>query len=361
MSSLKAYFADLVPNADASRTTFGLLPATDVKYTSILNKPGSFNVSMPLVLPDSQASSIGTNSLSVGNTLIVIERDDVPLFAGILTATDINVGGNKVTLAGLGFTTYFRSRYLRENWSRTDDQVVQVQNLIAYAQTGSGNIGVDTTRMVSTGVSVERNYIGYELNEIGKLIESFADNQQGFDTIAFVERSATGYKLGLTNNPNRLGRATDIVFDLDRGVESLSVATDGTDLANNVVVTGSGEGTLRVNGEASDPSKLDQYPLYETVQSASSDATSPETLAKKAGALLGRVNNPVVIPSMTVLADREPQLGTYRVGDRVRVRARYGFLDLDDVFKIMEMSVSDTNGAPVKVALKFEPVLNFEG
>jgi hypothetical protein len=371
-SGLKAYYARLKPNADGSRDTLGLLPATDISYTEILNKPGSFSVSMPLK-PDYEWENVLTlDALTPGTVMVIIERDDVPLFAGIVWGWEADVDGNKLTLNGLGVLSYFRKRYLKTTYSPTSvEQTTIVARLIGYAQTGltasggpvnDGNIGVATDRLVSTGRTVSRSgqgWLGTDLSDIAKLIESFADNQYGFDVIFYVENTSTGYQIGVTNTLTRLGRTTDTVFDLARGVESFSVSCDGTDLANNVWITGSGEGTTRLTGTANTTAALASWPVLEDVSSSTSSATEQTTLTRYAQARLNRLVSPILTPSITLLASAAPRLGEYRIGDRVRVRGQYGILNIDEEYKLLEVAVKDTNGSPVMASLKLEPISTF--
>lgn len=357
---LKAYYASLKVSDTGERETFGQIPATSIEYTEILNAPGSFSVNVPLKLPEEIEGSFTMEDVSPGRTLVVIEKDNTPVFAGIVWGLTADVNQGDLRIAGLGVLSYFRKRYLKTTKIYNEEQTSIVAKLIEYAQTGNGNIGVDTSRMISTGRVVQRGYPGYELHEIGKLIESFHDNQYGFDTIFYVEKTAGGYQLGATNTTSRLGRKTDIVFDLSRGANSFSVTVDGDDLANNIVVTGSGEGSARVDGTASDSSLLTAYPVLERVEQATDDTVRLATLTAKARASLARRKTPSITPTLSLSADREPALGEYRIGDRVRVRGNYGMLNIDAEYKLMEVGVRDSNGSPVTVSVKLEPLTNFE-
>jgi len=62
---------------------------------------------------------------------------------------------------------------------------------------------------------------------------------------------------------------------------------------------------------------------------------------------------PVVIPTVVMSGDSEPSIGSFTTGDRVRVRASHGLLNIDGTFRIISWSVliNDTGSEQIKLTL----------
>ena len=351
------YWAALRPNEDGSRPALGLIPAVSGSYSHILNKPGAFSVTIPLTYTP---GGFSLNDIAPGKTLVVIERYGTPVYAGILWGISANMGSNTATLNGLGILSYFRKRYLRIGKSFTSTEFVEIATwLIDKAQESSGNIGVDTSSLTNTGQTGTRRYYSYELNEIGKLLESLNALHRGFDLRFTVTKNTMGYQLAASNTPSRLGRPTNLVFDPDRGATSFNLDINASDMANSVVLTGSGEGSERIDGKAIDTAPTNVgYPVLESVTGATSDKLSQRGLNNHADAQLRAVSTPLYVPSLTLLADAEPGLGSYYVGDQAAVRVNHDILSYAEDCKILQIAVSFETGKNTSASVSFIPLAN---
>lgn len=351
------YWAALRPEDDGSRPPLGLIPAVSGSFSHILNKPGAFSVTVPLTYTP---GGFTLNDVEPGKTLIVIERHGTPVYAGILWGISANMASNTATLNGLGLLSYFRKRYLSINKTFTNTEFVEIATwLIDKAQESSGNIGIDTTSLTNTGQKGTRKYYSYELNEIGKLLESLNAIHRGFDLRFTVTKNTTGYQLAASNTPSRLGRPTNLVFDPDRGGTAFTLDTDASSMANSVVITGSGEGAERIDGKAIDTAPTDAgYPVLESVTGATSDKLSQSGLDDHADAKLVAVSTALSIPSLTLLADAEPGLGSYYVGDQAAVRVNHDILSYAADCKILEIAVSFDTGKNTAASVSFVPLAN---
>lgn len=283
-------------------------------------------------------------------SFVYVERDGVIVWGGMLWTLGVGVRPGTLALGAEGFHSYFRKRKLREDRSYPQvDQTLIAGDLIDYSQVqAGGDIGIDTTGVVASGVLRDRAWFGYERKNIGEAIEQLAAVSGGFDFRyqtdwiggALVTRFLTAYPAS--------GRPTDHVFELGTNAEVLDLDIEGKSGGWLIDAMGASPG---IEATAVDPSKIGVEPLIEEALSFS-DVQEAAVLLGHAERHLARTRDPVRIPRLQVLVDAVPVLGSYAVGDIVRVVGSYGYLALDGLYRVTEVSVrSSPDGETAAIGL----------
>lgn len=339
----------LLQNLRTGRVT-AELPAESATAVEILNAPGSLTVSMPL---SAGGTSLRPGDVTERSAAAILLRDDTVVGFGIIETTSMDVASNTVTLGCLGWHHYLRNLYLRHDavfigW----DQAGIVAWLAEYATAKSGALATGTTRIAATGRARDRSYLGWERHSIGELIEDLSAVIDGFNFRYEPVVGAEGYTVDMLLQYPATGRTTNYVFEVGGNVELLDQEGDGSGMANSVEMIGSGQGPEAPIVTATDVDVLGTTPLWEAVETHS-DVTRVSTLQEKAQRRLTMGRSPVRVPTLRIGADVEPRLGTYHVGDRVRVRGSYGLLDVDADYLITQTSYDVGEGT---VAVSTVPV-----
>lgn len=294
-----------------------------------------------------------------GSRAVYVERDGVVLWGGLLWTAQGSVGANSLSVNGEGFWSYFRRRFIRETLTfsaSTDDQMDIARALVDYAQgVAYGDIGLDTSDTNVSGVKRDRTYYGFERKNVAEAVEQLAAVDNGFDfRVDTTNASGSIVSYFRTSYPTT-GRVTDHVFEVGSNVEVLDFTLDGTSVVNTVDAVGAGEGEDLLIATATDPSTLLTRPLLEAVLSHT-DVREETTLTGHATLRLIRGKAAIQSLKVEVLPGSVPGLGSYVVGDRVRVRGSYGYLDVDGFFRIVTIGVAVDSTGSERVTLDLVPL-----
>ena len=322
----------------------GELPSSSLSTFDVLNGPGGGSISMPL----DTNPAISVDELTFdGATGIFIERDGVIVGGGIPWTYRADIGSNTLTVNFAGWLSYLRRRTLRATLVYSGvEQTTIATNLIDYAEgVPGGAIGI-THAATATGVTRDRTYRWWEHHNVGEQIERLANVNNGFhfrfdtewqpaDTIPTI--------VFRTSYPP-LGRLTTHVFDTDVNCALAQVDGDGSGIVNSVLVAGEGEGrgrvtATRVNADAWNTAPLLQRVLsFSTVRSRTHLVAHGDRMIAQGAEVANRIR-------LDVHPDTPPNFGSYTVGDRVRVVASYGFVDVDDLFRITKRTLKSAGGS----------------
>lgn len=353
---------------DGTGTILGELPAVSMEYGETLGGAGRWSATIPLesnpprlVLPSigggstelsSDLDLITSETVATARTQVWFERDGVLLFPGILWTAKADIGANTLELAGEGPHSYFRRRLIRSTRSFTaTDQLTIARTLIQEAQAAvNTNIGV-AAETATSGVLRDRTWLGYERKWVGEALEQLSAVEGGFDW-----RYAADWIGGVPTATLRFtypatGRRTAHVFEVGTNCSLLSYDEDGTTATNLVDALGAGDGDDSLISSAANAAMQGPYRILEAVV-AFSDVRNVDTLTIHAQRRLARGAGPIRHVELETFPDADPALGAYIVGDQVTVKAERGWVQLDDWFRIVEMSVSAVGGEErIKLAL----------
>lgn len=305
------------------------LPLTEFSGERNLAGDGAMTARLLLADKPAEVARDYLEHTDPGRFTIVAERDEQIVGEWIIWKRSRNNDSTPISLFGNELLSYLKHRQIDTRTFKGADQIAIAETLAAFGfgAQGPGDVVVEVGGGTPSGMRRDRAYllaeatVGQRLAELGAVLD-------GFDmTIvsSWVERAGVRYirRQFRTFYP-RAGLDLPFTFDMPapggRGGNLLSFALDedATTLADQALaIGGSGEGAARLVGRASGTTLVGRgYPWLEVAGSWTDVITQP-TIDAKARDLLADARTPILPPTMRVLADGEPALGDYQLGDRV--------------------------------------------
>lgn len=336
------------------------LPLSTHRYTRGLRIPGGWSATI------AHDHRLATSTLLDPNRVACYVVDDTNelLFGGIIRepSTDIEEGSD-ITVGGDGIFGYFRGdgsetgRFLTVNRTYTATSAEDIIDaLIVWAQgiTG-GDIGLEVA-IIGTGPGIDFAPKGYELPNIGALIENLAEeNGIEWDIDYRWDRTATPPRpvaiLTLTVGTRGVRKELDLVAG--KNIKVLTYSADGFGQANTVLAAGAGDGKNMLRTTVADPSLIRPagvYPLLERVVTDKS-IKKRARLEQRAQYTLARSAHPARTASVEVITEgtgaEELPFGSFTTGDQVRLFVESGWIqEAGDWWRILGFSVEhDLEGA----------------
>jgi hypothetical protein len=356
MAQYRYLFADLTTNQ-----IIGELPLTGVSFTQQLNTIGTF--SGHLLLSGVNAYDMNVNNSTIpGRTAIYVDRDGTLIWGGIIWGRDYTSGNQTLTINAREFGSYFERRRITATIKYTNtDQLDIVRGLINTAQLATnGSIGLAVGTETS-GQLVSRTYYGYELKTVFSAIQDLSRADNGFDFNVYVYYDSNGnpaklLRLGYPRfgTPYTAGALNVPVLELTSNMVEYEYPEDGTIAANTVYALGAGSNEGKLIATAVDATKLSTgWPLLEE-QANYSDITDATLLANLAAGQVAVVSYPPTTMKITLPPYLDPVLGTYDVGDDIRIRIlddRFPTPGLDTVLRLVAFNVMPGEDGPERVTL----------
>lgn len=319
------------------------LPLQQVQYETVLSGIGTLRAFVPINAETLPLNPIG--STVGGRTVLYVDRDGVIVWSGIVWTRQLATGG--ITIQAAEFLSYYQHRYITDTISTNSanvsdtrlipdgrviyaDQKYVMWSLFQYAGSKpGGNILVNTDLLAGTAYGVTRDltYYGYERPEIYATMQQLSQSDDGFDFAVecgwnpIVNGLApTRYRRARAWYPQRGRTAADSGLVFSKGGPAASIVDydwpeDFTAIATQTWAVGDGQGESRLIAGATDSDLLMAgWPLLEAVQTYDG-VTQAARAQGLANANLNARSGAAVAPTFTVLADADPQLGSYSVGD----------------------------------------------
>jgi hypothetical protein len=337
----------------------GELPLTSFSWSEILNAPGAISGAFPLDPYPTLAtlSPLNQETFLEGGTILWVYRDRVPVWSGLLWSWQASVDADLVSFTGEGWHSYLRRLpfLLQSGTFTATDQAVIANYFVDYAAF-NGGVPLVTNGSASHGVARDRTYFWWEAKPVAEIIDQLAAVQNGFD-FRYVTRPDRTI-LFETLYP-ATGVTTDHVFELGVNCAVVDYSSDGKTLANYVVAFGSGQGSGALFTAALNSAAVGTYPLLTEVRSWP-DVTSPTTLQGHADRDLQRHSTPTRLLDLEIFPDTQPAVGSFSVGDRCKVTATRGFLQLDRVdYRITALNVDVDESGTETVRVSLAPLRMF--
>lgn len=343
-----------------SNTILAELPFTNVNFTQVLNSAGTFQGS--LLLSGMPASANVANSTIPGKCSIYVDRDGVLVWGGIIWAREYNSSNQHIQVTAREFESYFeRRRITSTQVFNSVDQLLVARTLVQNAQAVTGgNIGVQLGTETS-GVNVTRVFYSYELKSVYQALLDLSRANNGFDFNIQVAYDGGGnpsktLQLSYPQSGTRYTSTSTTVpvFELPSGnIVEYSYPEDGSTVANTVYVVGAGSNEGKTIITASDTTKVaGGWPLLEDMANFS-DIVDNTLLASLASGQVAAVSYPPTTMKIVAPPYVNPVLGSYRVGDDVRVRITDDRFPtgLDAVYRLVGLSLTAGENGPERVTL----------
>ncbi len=316
--------------------------ATSRKYSIVLNNAGS--ISFDYDGRDEKASLI-----KAGETEVHVYRDDKKMQAGQIRTVHkkVSADSNIVSVGAVGFLGLLEHRHLRENkiYSNTDQGQI-AWGLINYTQAlanGSFNI---TEGSNPASKNRDRTYDANK--QIAEALKQLGDVEDSFDF------EITPDKVFNSFYPMKGIQLTNFIFELGKNIKEIEEKQDASpgSFANFIICTGQDTAGNTITATAADAASIQQYGIREKVEAT--DIKEQATLQTRANELLDRYKQIPTIYELTVESGSDPELGSYEVGDWIRVRANDGCLQIDDKFLRLisyDVDIDDNNIESVKLSV----------
>lgn len=356
MATYRYLFADLRTNSILAE-----LPLTSVNFTQTLNAAGTFNGELLLSGVNAAAMNVSDGTVP-GRTAIYVDRDGILVWGGIIWSREYNSQDQHLRLAAREFESYFERRRILTNQTFTAvDQLTVAQTLVNQAQAVTGgNIGI-TVPTNTSGVTVTKSYYTYEYKTLYSALLDLSRATDGFDfniqvaydgggnpkktLVMSYPKSGTRYS---ATNPSGL------VFEFPAGnVVEYSYPEDASIAANNVYVVGAGSNEGKLTATGVDATKVAAgWPLLEDSVNYA-DITDTTLLQNLANGQVGAVAYPPTTLRLITPPSQNPALGTYFIGDDVRIRItdqRFP-TGLDATYRIVALNVTAGENGPERATL----------
>lgn len=312
------------------------VPAKNLQYSFLLNKPGACSFVLPIRHPQCTQTL-----LDPGKKEIRIYRGSTRVWGGYLWTAQTE--GESVRFGSEGYFSRFRHRYIDATRSyAATDQVSIAADLINFTQAqDGGNLGIGTVTPAS-GVLRDRTYNAWERKPIAEAIEQLAAVNNGFDFEIDPDRTFRTYY------PRKAG-ATTPIFEYRTSMKGYSVSYDATRVASEITAIGEGTESSTLLSVATDAGARVAYGLLEDSISFKDVSVQTTLDAHAVEELRARVRSRIQ-PQLQVYPTN-PDFGTYGVGDDARVIINHGYVQINAVFRIttIVVQVSDEGSESVGV------------
>lgn len=319
------------------------LPLVGTKVTDALNRPGALTGRLPL--DDDHAT---LEVLLPGARAIYAMRDDVIVWGGPLWEANVPAGDNHVDITCEGWLGYWdhrtiwrtRTYTLAEQFDIFAELVADAQddtNAAVAGDPGEGQVdlGITVGWDAPSGVLRDRvdQYADHQAKNLGDALRELAGVEDGFDMAMRYTLTGSGIDKEIRLHYPMLGRdlrddaSHRFEFEYDASatsktnVISRGVGMSADDMAWRVRGWGEGTADTRVRHQHVDATAglgylpLDAAPSWSTV-------SRTDTLGEHTREYGRRYNHPTRIPSITVDSTKDPQWGSYQLGDIVPLDIR---------------------------------------
>lgn len=305
-----------------------------------------------------------------GATIVYLTRDGTPFHGVFIWTTEIDSGGESITLTGKDWTSYLhRIRIDRDlRFLKTDERLIAT-GLVNFAigKTGAAP-GLEVPALSGSAKARDREYKGQERKPVGEALEQLAAVDEGFQFRYSYEYAAPdtdspveGMRSFLDIEDDPRGRLVDNAeLELHRNAEVVRWTRDATELVNYAEAWSTAQGDNGILQSALSIAGQARYPLLEHVETFT-DVTERGTLDGKARFAIARNERPMERIVVAIGYDPDLPLGSFDVGDRINVVGRHGRLRISGEWKVVELGGNvdaqgaETIGATLVPAYAFSP------
>ncbi len=314
-----------------------------------LNKSGAAGFSISC-----KDSKVTGDLLLLGNKELYIYRSGTLVWGGELAyrRADISDEREQVMVTAKGFFELLGKRYAGSAatprvFSNTDAGTI-AWTIINESQTQTdGNFGI-TQGTIQTSKNRDRTY---EYKNIKDAIESLSSLKikDGFDFEIGADKKFSVFY------PRKGRDRNDIVFEWGVNIKSFYEILDASEMANRVIVLGEGQGTeMKTSTRNASSSIQSAYKIREKLLMFK-DVKETATLDDHGDKELSLRQTQQQIIGLTTKGNLEPYFGSYTIGDSVRVKIKYGFINLDSLFRIYGIRVNISDEDNEDIELIFNP------
>lgn len=329
----KVVIADLDDNIIGEFQNF-----SNLSFNHALNRESDCNFEISLT--DEKANS---QMLQVGRREVFIYRQDdgtaTKVWAGVMVdlSGTLDQKGDRVTVYAKGYLSLFKNRILLADrtFTATDAGTIAWTLIDESQSLTDGDFGI-TQGTIEASINRDRTYDKYK--NIYEAIVQLSEVENGFD---FEITNAKEFNVYYPYRGDDL--STNQILEWGKNIQSISFEHDFTDPANEVTVLGAGQGDAMETSTRVDTALRSDYKLRQMTYSYK-DVSGQQFLDDKGDQVLAKHKQVIREYSVTQIPESDPLYTTLQMGDFVRVRVNRGFLQIDDVVRIIKISVKYDKG-----------------
>lgn len=298
------------------------IPLFGVFAQRILNGPGQFDASFTLDQTGKNNADLVAATIP-GKTWLVIEREGIPVYHGLVWSRTYQSQAKIVSLFGWGFEAFPSRQYMLSDYSDSGGQMAVFGRLWANMQSSAlgRNLNVNTNLpIVNDLVTTTVNILATDRKFYGDVMDAIANASDGFDWTIQVTKQNNGiYRKDLVMGYPHLG-TTDpslVTFGYPGSILNYYETEGMSDAGTNIFGFGAGEGADQLVFEASwDDLIAAGYPRWDVGISMKdvSDFLTLQQLTKQEAVTR---KPPMNHYTVTIKGDQDPVFGSYGLGDNV--------------------------------------------
>lgn len=329
------------------------LPFTRVNFTSQLSSIGAFTGELLL-------SGVNANALNVeagttpGKVILWVLHGGIPVWSGVIWNREYDSGTQTMKINAQEMLSYYQHRriykftgssYYQTNAGGTGsgglvygnlstgvgiDPLIMLTDLLAGANARShGNIGVTPLVPSSSSGTAIRSFFDFELKSVYQAWKDLSTSSTFFDFLIkpYIDATTGALTNKLVAGTPTFGAAYNPIyngslnFEFPGNIVSYAYTEDASRVGNNVFGLGYGANNNRIISNYYDRSKIygsNTWPLLEENVNMI-DIVSPTLLNQTTIGKLLAVGYPPTTMQIVIPSYVDPYLGTYGVGDQVKV------------------------------------------
>lgn len=284
-----------------------------------LNLPGQFNGSFNLDQSGKNNADL-IAATTPGRTWVVVERNGVPVYWGIIWSRTYQSQAKVVELYGWGFEAY-ASRRVVGDFTRTGVASTQIfSDLWTDVQsTLGGNLNINVVPNTN-GPLKTLSVLATDYHYYSDILDSIANASDGFDwTINVSKNDDSSYSKNLQIGYPTLGtinNADQITFEYPGAITNYYATDSMSEAGTDIYVLGAGEGsTMPVSVvEQTQMLNLEGWPRWDFV-SSHKDISDPTQIGLIAVQEKLTRKPPAPTFKSTILGEADPIFGSYGLGD----------------------------------------------
>ncbi len=302
--------------------------AKDRKWAKYLNAAGSASFFLDPREPKAKECKAMERDLLIYRYGSLISRTRMASVDG-----EVDASGGKHNVKCVGYFGLLDEPIDKTLTYTATDQGAIAWYLINYIQ-GKDSMGI-TQGNTTTGVLRDRTYYWYEMGGAKRLVEDLAKLENGFD---FEITPSLAFNVYYPKKQNELDYS---FFEFGKNINKIRYNIDGMRLANVVKAMGAGQEEQTLMSSAADAASITTYGQRTAVKDYT-DIVLKSTLTEKAHREVSLRKDPPTFYGLELVVGSEesdPPVGSYDVGDKIRVRADLAWKTIDAYLRIYGIEI----------------------
>jgi hypothetical protein len=339
---------DVIIRDKSGATIANLTGATSRWWGRALNEPGAAGFTVSPVDPQ-----ITADILRPGQKELYLYRAGVLVWGGEIKTRRTDVGADDaggIAVTAQGFLSLLGTKVsgtIASPRTFTDEDLSTIADIIRdETQAGTNEyLGVATGALAPARPATRT----YKFENARSALEGLSNLrvQDGIDIDIDANKQLS------TFYPGKGRDLEDVVFEWGVNITAYSYTDDATQLANRIIVVGKDDGISTPVVTRDGLATLQEIYGVRTEVISRSGVTDTQTLEEWGDKELEKRQEGKQLLGIRTKGNLAPALGSYDVGDRVRVRIAYGIDAIDDLYRVTAINVRITDNDEEDVELQF--------